>query len=114
MHRQVLLSSKIAQTGTKKKRKNRRDGDDTDDDMTFKDMMHFMLRDRELEMRARREDRDAAERARKDEMDLRRQEFRMMNMMMMSMLSQQQHTHHHRMVRNVIKCLLFTFYLNDF
>ena len=70
MHRQVLLSSKIAQTGSKK-RKNRRDSDDTpNDDMTFKDMMHFMLRERELEMRTRREDREAAERARKDEMDM--------------------------------------------
>jgi hypothetical protein len=105
VHRQVLLSSKIAQTGSKK-RKNRRDSNDTpDNDMTFKDMMHFILHERELKMRTRREDREAAERARKDEMDMRRQEFRMMNMMMMSMLSQQHTTHdHHRMVKNVIKC----------
>jgi DNA-binding NtrC family response regulator len=94
------LVSKIAQTG-KKKRKNRHASDDAEDDITFKDMMQFMLRERELEMRTRREDRDAAERARQEEIDLRRQEVRMMNMMMMSMLSGQ-HTHHHRSMVNAV------------
>ena len=70
-------------------------------------MMQFMLRERELAMRTRREDRDAAERAQQEDMDFRRQEVRMMNMMMMSMLSGQ-HSHHHRMVsKNVIQSFLF-------
>ncbi len=107
VHRQVLLTSRIAQNGTKKRKSWRAsDSNDTDDDVTFKDMMHFMLCDRELEMRSRHEDRHAAERARQEEMDLQRQEVRMMNMMMVSMLSGQ-HSHHHRKVIDVIQSFLF-------
>ena len=107
VHRQVLLSLKIAQTGTKKWRSWRAsDNNDTDDDVTFKDMMQFMLCKPELEMRTRRAYRYAAERAWQEEMDLRRQEVRMMNMIMMSMLSGQ-HSHHHRIVSDVIQSFLF-------
>lgn len=85
------MSSKISQTGLKK-RKTRHAGDNDTDDTMLNNMMQFMLREHEIDRRTRREDREADERARREENRLRRQENSMMKTMMMFFMSQQSNT----------------------
>ena len=84
-----------------RKRKN----EQHDNDTLMKNMMAFMLEDRKLEIenrkheiaaqmeirrieeQARKEDRIAAEQVRSEDMEMRRQEFRMMSMLVMQMAS---------------------------
>ena len=85
-----------------RKRKNEQDDHDT----LMENMMAFMLEDRKLEIenrkheivaaqmeirrieeQARKEDRIAAEQVRSEDMEMRRQEFRMMSMLVMQMAS---------------------------
>jgi hypothetical protein len=95
-----------------RKRKNEQD----DNDAIMKNMMAFMLEDRKLkienrkheiaaqmeiqriEEQARKEDRIAAERVRSEDMEMQRQEFRMMSMLVMQMASTNNNNFNNRLV----------------
>jgi hypothetical protein len=72
--------AQIASTGSKKKRKP---GVREEDDGTMYSLSVFMANDQKVEMEVRRQELDIAERARREENNIRREELKVMNMFLM-------------------------------
>ena len=75
----------IVRTGSKKKRKPR-DCEEAEDG-TMNSILLFMAKERKLDMEVRRQELESAERARREDNIIRREELKNMNMFMMQLIS---------------------------
>ena len=78
-------AQRIVSTGSKRKKASAIDRDEGDPTMNA--MLLFMANERKVEMEARRQELESAERARREEIAIRREELKSMNLFMMQMIS---------------------------
>lgn len=78
-------AQRIVSAGSKRKKASAVDRDEGDPTMNA--MLLFMANERKVEMEARRQELESAERARREEISIRREELKSMNLFMMQMIS---------------------------